>query len=107
MPPPMRSNCADGNVLVCGGSFVAAPSNSDFSCIRLRANGTVDSDFLPALIGAIEGRGNEAWALELQADGKIVVAGSAAGAVITGHHVLVVRLIGDSVFEGGFKGVDR
>ena len=154
----------DGKVLVCGASAISAPVNSDFSCMRLRANGTVDSDFLPTLIpfdidsqgwdeayatrldaqgrivmvgvasaglidfdfavarllpsgqvdpsfgidgrmiynGDIENGTNRAYALGLQADDKIVVAGSEVDA--QGEYQLqVVRLIGDTLFESGFE----
>lgn len=158
----------DGKLLACGFSSIAAPSNADFSCVRLLANGTVDSDFQPALIpfdlddskvdqalatrldargrivlagsasaGAgnddfavarllpsgqvdpsfgIDGRmtydgetqnvNNNADALALQGDEKIVVAGWAVNAQSLAQ-LQVVRLIGDTIFESEFEGVVR
>ena len=153
-----------GKLLVCGGSTVVAPANVDFSCMRLLANGTVDSDFLPALIpfdlddqeadtasatridaqgrivlvggatagpsgsefaiarllpsgqvdptfgidgrmtygGEIDSAGNAAYSMALQNDGKIVLAGPTETSVQNINHVQVVRVIGDTLFEGGF-----
>lgn len=157
----------DGKLLVCGFSVIAAPSNTDFSCVRLLANGTVDSDFQPPLIpfdldnskldqayatridaqgrimmgglasagpgtydfavarllpsgqvdpsfgidgrmtydGETENVNNYAYALALQGDEKIVVAGWAVNAQSL-TQVQVVRLIGDTLFESNFEAAD-
>ncbi len=55
--------------------------------------------------GQIVGRNNRAYALSLQADGKIIVAGSAVNAQDLGQ-VQVLRLIGDTLLEDGFEGLD-
>ena len=157
-----------GKLLACGATLIALPSNGDFSCMRVLANGTVDSNFLPTLIpfdlnsqasdeayaatvdtherivlagrasagsvfsfdiavarllpsgqvdpsfgidgrmtydGPIQDGRNFGFALAMQPDGKIVVAGSVASE-INGASVAslqLVRLIGDTLFENGFE----
>lgn len=158
----------DGRLLLCGASLVAATSNTDFSCMRLLADGTVDADFPPIVIpfdfdnrktdepidlqvdahgrvllagyatvdddsydaalvrllpsGQVDptfgvdgrmaydaewksepGQLNRAHSLALQADGKIVLGGSARVGLDFSHQVHVIRVMGDGIFNDGFE----
>jgi uncharacterized delta-60 repeat protein len=65
--------------LVVAGSFPSADGWSDFAVIRLNLDGSFDESFGQNGVATVDfdGRGDEATALALQPDGKIVVAGMA------------------------------
>jgi len=85
---------ADGKILLCGASFIGGARNSDFSCVRFRANGTVDIDFPPVLIPFdLDSDGlDQAYAMRIDAQGRIVLAGLAS-AGSNGLDVAVARLL--------------
>lgn len=68
----------DGKIVVAGQSFTA--TNFDFSLARYHANGTLDTSFGAGGKVLTDFNGNEdiAFALVIQPDGKLVVAGHAA-----------------------------
>jgi uncharacterized delta-60 repeat protein len=80
----------DGKIVVAGSTSVN--DNGDAVVHRLNANGSADAGFGQAGTVGIDGGGNEyAYAVALQADGKIVVAGSTS----LGEDTVVYRLQGD------------
>ena len=83
----------DGKIVVAGSTTVN--DNGDAVVHRLNANGSADAGFGQAGTVGIDGGGNEyAYAVALQADGKIVVAGETS----LGQDAVVYRLQGgDSV----------
>ena len=67
----------DGKVLIAAQSFVNA--NVDFLIIRLNDNGSLDQTFDSDGLALVDLAGDDlAYAMSLQADGKIVVAGSSS-----------------------------
>jgi uncharacterized delta-60 repeat protein len=79
----------DGKIVVAGSTTVN--DNGDAVVHRLNANGSMDAGFGEAGKVDIDGGGNEyAYALALQADGKIVVAGETS----LGNDAVVYRLQG-------------
>src|SRR5215218_8429695 len=63
----------DGKTVVVGGS-----TNNRFSVVRYNVDGSLDTTFGPNFTGMVLtslGHGNEANAVAVQGDGKIVVAG--------------------------------
>jgi uncharacterized delta-60 repeat protein len=93
---------ADGKIVVAGTSSGA--SNSDFSILRLNADGTLDTGFNGAGKAIVEvGTGNDgAQSVTTQPDGKIVVAGFSTGA--SGDDFSVVRLNADGSLDTSFNG---
>jgi uncharacterized delta-60 repeat protein len=93
---------ADNKVLVAGSSWM---SSKDFAVLKLKENGTPDSTFgvngwatTPAL-----GFEDEARAMVVQPDGKILVAGTAEVASGTKKYdFAVARFNGDGSIDGGF-----
>lgn len=79
----------DGKVVVAGSTTVS--DNADAVVHRLNANGSMDARFGRAGTVGIDGGGNEyAYAVTLQPDGKIVVAGESS----LGSDAVVYRLQG-------------
>jgi uncharacterized delta-60 repeat protein len=68
----------DGRIVLVGDIESATPATPRFSTMRLNVNGTPDTSFGTdgRVITSITTRGDTARAVALQADGKIVVAGS-------------------------------
>jgi uncharacterized delta-60 repeat protein len=68
----------DGRIVLVGDIESAIPATPRFSTMRLNVNGTPDTSFGTdgRVITSITTRGDTARAVALQADGKIVVAGS-------------------------------
>jgi uncharacterized delta-60 repeat protein len=80
----------NGKIVVAGSTTVN--DNGDAVVHRLNANGSADAGFGQAGTVGIDGGGNEyAYAVALQADGKIVVAGETS----RGNDAVVYRLQGD------------
>jgi uncharacterized delta-60 repeat protein len=65
----------DGKILVAG--YSSNGSNDDFALVRLQPNGAVDASFgVGGIVTTAIGSGlDRAWAMALQPDGKIVLAG--------------------------------
>lgn len=92
------------------GSASAGAGNDDFAVARLLPSGQVDPSFgidgRMTYDGETENVYNSAYALALQGDEKIVVAGWAVNAQGLAQ-LQVVRLIGDTIFESDFEAVVR
>ena len=67
----------DGRIVLVGDIESATPATPKFATMRLNVNGTPDASFGTdgRVITAVTTRGDQAKAVALQADGKIVVAG--------------------------------
>ncbi len=71
---------ADGKIVVVGGAYSSGPARSDFALVRYNADGTPDNTFgtngkVTPVFSA--GRSAAAYAVAVQADGRLVVAGGA------------------------------
>ncbi|GAA5234286.1 DUF4214 domain-containing protein [Verticiella sediminum] len=85
---------SDGKVLVTGYS------NNQFSIVRMNAEGTLDTTFGDngkAVLGSVSSLA-QAYALEITADGKILLAGSDYGS----GDMMVVRLTSDGELDPSF-----
>jgi uncharacterized delta-60 repeat protein len=68
---------SDGKIVVAGVSSSTAPGNGDFALARYLANGTLDATFnSDGKVTTDWGDNDQATALAIQRNGKIVVAGS-------------------------------
>jgi uncharacterized delta-60 repeat protein len=96
----------DGKVVAAGGSSVA-PNNADFALARYNANGSLDATFGAAgrVLTDYEAGNDAAFAVALQADGKIVAAGLSVTAG-TGNLALA-RYNTDGSLDGTFDGDGR
>ncbi len=99
---------ADGKIVVAGSASGGATS-TDFALARYNTDGTLDTTFGGGTGTVITpvGAGNssdQANALSLQADGKIVVAGSAYDASETAHDFALVRYTTDGTLDATFGG---
>ena len=98
----------DGKIIVAGGCFNGG-ANNDFCIARLHPNGSRDASFggpggagngfFPLSIGAAS---DYAYAVALQPDGKIVLAGQCAG--INNYDFCAARLNSDGTFDTSFVG---
>lgn len=94
----------DGKIIACGGYSVTA-SNTDFIVIRLNTDGSPDTSFgggdgiaiIP--IGSSEDYAHD---LELQPDGKIVLAGESAVPGFVYGSGIVMRLLPDGTIDNTF-----
>ncbi|PYL56293.1 MAG: hypothetical protein DMF30_10320 [Verrucomicrobia bacterium] len=68
----------DGKILVAGGAFPLFTFLGDFELVRYNPNGSLDTSFGNGGIvtTSFPGQGSYAFALALQADGKIIAAGT-------------------------------
>jgi uncharacterized delta-60 repeat protein len=69
---------ADGKIVVAGAVTYRYRTEADFAVVRLRRNGTLDRTFSRDGIATVNlaGKRNDfAWGLDLQRDGRILVAG--------------------------------
>lgn len=93
---------ADGKVLVAGA--VATTAGTQFALVRYDRDGTPDAGFGNAgkVLGAVGTRGNDvAAAIALQADGKILVAGSSDQGA-TGQDFALLRYHADGTLDADF-----
>jgi uncharacterized delta-60 repeat protein len=92
---------ADGKIVIAGYTFNG--SDTDFAVLRYNTNGPLDSSFggTGKVITAIDTGGDEAHAVKIQTDGKIVVAGAAfiAGA---GENFAAVRYNTNGTLDNSF-----
>jgi uncharacterized delta-60 repeat protein len=92
----------DGKVVMVGGTF------ADFVAARFNSDGTLDDDFADSgkftahIVGADALGQEEATAVTLQRDGKIVIAGSATLPGGNKQAIALVRLNGDGSIDNSF-----
>ena len=92
----------DGKMIAAGNAF--GPVDRDISLVRLLADGSLDPTFGTAgmvLTQASTGH-DQAYAVALQADGKIVVAGFGKSGTGTTRDALLVRYNEDGSLDPGF-----
>jgi uncharacterized delta-60 repeat protein len=91
---------ADGKILVAGYSDKAG--TNDFAVVRLKSDGTLDNTFGTGGIRTVDfGSSNDqAYSVAVQADGKILVAGSSINGV--NSDFAVVRLNSDGTLNNTF-----
>ncbi|MFT4049400.1 MAG: delta-60 repeat domain-containing protein [Solirubrobacterales bacterium] len=94
----------DGKVLIAGvGTF---GGNDDFAIQRLNADGTPDSSFASGNLAHFDVYDSDyLYDIALQADGKVVLAGSASPAA--GKEVALVRLTPSGSLDSSFDGDGR
>ncbi|HEY2601102.1 MAG TPA: hypothetical protein VGI67_06065 [Thermoleophilaceae bacterium] len=93
----------DGKILVVGsvGDF----PNRDTAVARLQPNGLLDSSFGKGGKSIVDlGRDEAPSSVALQADGKIIVAGTSETQGSSNSDIYVLRLLGDSATSGGGGG---
>ena len=98
----------DGKIVICGTRVSNGSSGSDFFVARFNANGTLDTSFSfdgEVTIDFDGGTGSDsAQGVALQADGKIVVAGTTTGSVSGSADFAVARLNADGSLDTTFGG---
>nr|WP_302227156.1 M10 family metallopeptidase C-terminal domain-containing protein [Azotobacter vinelandii]WKN21139.1 M10 family metallopeptidase C-terminal domain-containing protein [Azotobacter vinelandii] len=94
---------SDGKILLGGYSFNPGTGNHDFSLIRLNANGSRDTSFSGDGRFSFDSGDDYGYALAVQADGKILLAGSSysPGDGAT-YDFGVIRLNADGTLDSGF-----
>jgi uncharacterized delta-60 repeat protein len=100
---------ADGKLVAVGQSYNTVTKNDDFSIVRLKANGTLDTSFSDdgKAVFDIASNGNDvATTVVQQSDGKILMAGysvRSTASVITSYHDLsLVRLNANGTLDTTF-----
>jgi uncharacterized delta-60 repeat protein len=90
----------DGKIVVAGGGN----PNSDFAVARFHPDGSLDASFDgDGVVGVNFGGVDQALAVALQADGKLVVAGETS----VGFDVALIRLNADGSLDANFDGDGR
>lgn len=95
---------SDGRIVLAGRAFVG--STYDVAVVRLLASGAVDPTFGggDGIVTTAIGTGtDEGYALDVAADGSIVVAGTTVGAT---NDFLIVRYLVDGTLDPAFGGGD-
>jgi uncharacterized delta-60 repeat protein len=98
---------SDGKIVVAGFADQASGINSDFALARYNADGTLDQSFDGDGIVTtdLSGQDDDARAVAVQPDGKIVVAGTAGEDIAVARYMPNGKL--DTTFgNGGFKVTD-
>jgi uncharacterized delta-60 repeat protein len=98
---------ADGKLVLVGNARLVANGTEQFALRRLNANGTADLTFgtAGAVFTDISGRGDTAYAVALQADGKILAAGRSSRHV--NSNFAVARYTADGVLDLSFANAGR
>ena len=95
---------SDGKLLLVGSMNAGSglPAANRFAVMRLNADGSPDNTFgiASAVSTDITGRGDIAYAVTVQSDGKIVAAGTSS--LTTDPNFAVVRYNSDGTLDGGF-----
>ncbi|MEO5952215.1 MAG: S-layer homology domain-containing protein [Chloroflexia bacterium] len=98
---------SDGKIVVAGSAYAGTSSNYDLAVARLTSTGSLDTSFSDDGIFStnvgINGTIDEARAVAIQSDGKIVAAGYAPGGTSSNNFALV-RLNVDGTPDGTFSG---
>ncbi|MEO8587770.1 MAG: T9SS type A sorting domain-containing protein [Flavobacteriales bacterium] len=90
---------ADGKILMTGWSYAGGPDS--VGVVRYNANGTVDAGFGVGGVVSVGGTGNmDAYAIAVQPDGKIVVAGDSG--FVSAARTFVLRLNADGTPDASF-----
>ena len=101
---------ADGRILGAGTRYNAALSNSEFSLLRLNADGSLDTTFDgdgQAIIPVVVASSDYSFAsMVLQADGKILGAGTSYD-IIGNWDFSLLRLNADGSLDATFDGVGK
>ena len=95
---------ADGKILVAGLSLIGG--NNDFTLVRYNSNGTLDTSFGggDGIATTAVGAGNDGgYSVMVQADGKIVVAGTSNNG--SNDDFAVVRYNSDGTLDTGFDSI--
>jgi uncharacterized delta-60 repeat protein len=94
---------SDGKILVVGQAAHTSSSNSDFVIARLNPAGSLDTGFNGTGAATVDfaGGNDEAQAVAIQADGKIVLGGGAV-VVGTGFFLALARLNADGTRDATF-----
>lgn len=93
----------DGKLLLAGNvNGSGTPASNQFAVMRLNADGSPDDTFGTdgAVSTDITGRGDIAYAVAVQSDGKILAAGMSS--LTTDPNFAVVRYNSDGTLDGGF-----
>ncbi|WP_341892312.1 Calx-beta domain-containing protein [Variovorax sp. YR752] len=97
---------ADGGILVAGLTRAASGSTTaeDMGVKRYLANGTVDTSFGSAGFVRVDiaGRADDATAIAVQPDGKIVLGGMALVTVVGASDLALARLDANGALDAGF-----
>jgi uncharacterized delta-60 repeat protein len=96
---------ADGKIVLAGYSYVAATSTYDFSVARLNSDGSLDSSFGSGTGKALLAVSSTAtaYAMTVQSDGKLVLAGYSYSATgTTGDDFTVMRLNANGSLDSTF-----
>jgi uncharacterized delta-60 repeat protein len=100
----------DGKIVVAGSTSLPTAFNFDFMVARFNANGTPDTSFGTGgkTLTEFDGLNDQAKAVLIQPDGKIVVAGQAQlGTLVTADQdFAVVRYLADGTPDPTFGGGD-
>jgi uncharacterized delta-60 repeat protein len=96
----------DGKILVCGTRLENGATGSDFYVVRFGADGALDTSFGTGGLVTVDfdggAGGDHAEGIALQADGRIVVAGTTHGAGLQSDDFAVARLNGDGSLDESF-----
>ena len=95
---------SDGKIVAAGRAFNATGDSTDFGLARYNANGTLDGSF--GIGGKVttdfNGQDDDANALAIQSDGKIVAAGFAQNADRTSIYFALARYNANGTLDVGF-----
>jgi uncharacterized delta-60 repeat protein len=97
----------DGKIVVVGGRGPSSSPPLDSVIIRYNPNGTLDTTFDSdgiLILAMSPSSDEEARAVAIQPDGKIVVAGYAYTGTVTAGDFYVIRLNSDGSFDSSFDG---
>lgn len=94
---------ADGKIVVAGSSDQVA-TGLDFLVLRYNADGSLDAGFGNGgkVVTAIGDDSDRAWAVAIQADGKIVVAGESNSGSTSGVDFALARYNANGTLDAGF-----
>lgn len=101
---------ADGKIILAGNCVNPVTSNTDFSLIRLNANGSLDTIFGDLVSGVhtgkaiidVAGSTDYGRSLTVQTDGKLILAGNSYSAISKSYDFSLVRLNADGSLDTSF-----
>jgi uncharacterized delta-60 repeat protein len=98
---------SDGKIVVAGWGWSSLSDPQDFVVARFNVNGSVDTTFGGSGTGWVKtsfGTSDEAHAVAVQTDGKIVVAGNVYNSATGGFDFALVRYNSNGTLDGEFDG---